>query len=158
MTVFTHNIRLWAITFWISWFQTLNFRKHKSPIRNRLCRYFSWGRNSTEKYSKLEIHWDNKNLSFPTVEESLRLRTSPSKLPFRYSAELQIQQKIWNWKAESLSFPTVEESASEDITIESYGPFEITPNKKLIKLFKNHKTSTRSFPELQDLDLINGHS
>ena len=39
--------------------------------------------------------------------------------------EVEIQQKVPNWKAESLSFPTVEESAPEDITIKSYGPFEI---------------------------------
>ena len=36
-----------------------------------------------------------------------------------------IQQKIANWKAEIQRFPTVEESAAEDITIKSYGHFEI---------------------------------
>ena len=37
---------------------------------------------------------------------------------------IEIQQKIPLWKAESQGFPSVEESASEDITIKSYGDFE----------------------------------
>ena len=53
------------------------------------------------------------------------ITNSDSKSPFRYSPEVQIQQKIYHWKAEIQGFPTVEESAPEDITIKSYGPFEI---------------------------------
>ena len=51
-----------------------------------------------------------------------------SKSTFRGLPEVEIQQKIHLWKAESLSFLSVEESASEDITIESYGDFEILQN------------------------------
>ena len=36
-----------------------------------------------------------------------------------------MQQQIPLWKAESQGFPAVEESASDDITIESYGDLEI---------------------------------
>ena len=45
-----------------------------------------------------------------------------------WSPEVKIQQKIAIWKADIQGFPTVEESASEDITIKSYGDFEIHTN------------------------------
>ena len=67
------------------------------------------------------------------------ITNSDSKSPFRYSPEVQIQQKAPNWKAESLSFPTVEESAPEDITIKSYDPFEI--GQKLNKIHEKSQNS-----------------
>ena len=44
---------------------------------------------------------------------------------FRGLPEVKNQQKVYHWKAEIQGFPTVEESAPEDITIKSYGDFEI---------------------------------
>ena len=56
--------------------------------------------------------------------------------------EVEIQRKIANWKAEIQGFPSVEESASEDITIKSYGDFEIPQNSKNgLKIHKNHQNS-----------------
>ena len=66
-------------------------------------------------------------------------RISDSKSPFRYSPDVEIQQKISNWKAEIQNFPTVEESASEDITIKSYGPFEIS--QKINKIIQKSQNS-----------------
>ena len=51
--------------------------------------------------------------------------------------EVEIQRTIANWKAEIQGFPSVEESASEDITIKSYGDFEIPQNSKnVLKIYK----------------------
>ena len=48
-----------------------------------------------------------------------------SKSLFRGLPEVEMHRKIPLWKAESQGFPSVEESASEDITIKSYGDFEL---------------------------------
>ena len=77
------------------------------------------------KITKMQISLVKKcfrNHEFHDFHEISKIRGSDSKSPFRDRPEVEIQQ---NWKAESLSFPTVEESASEDITIKSYGHFEI---------------------------------
>ena len=59
---------------------------------------------------------------------------------------VEIQQKIYRWKAEIQGFPTVEESAPDDITIKSYGHFEI--GQKFNKIHeKSHKSlNIRFFP------------
>ena len=53
--------------------------------------------------------------------------------------EVEIQRKIANWKAEIQGFPSVEESASEDITIKSYGDFEI--GQKINKIHEKSQNS-----------------
>ena len=80
-----------------------------------------------------------KNHIFDDFSEFPEITNSDSKSPFRYSPEVEIQQKAPNWKAETLSFPTVEESAPEDITIKSYDPFEIRQ-----KINKIHEKSQKS--------------
>ena len=51
----------------------------------------------------------------------------------------KFNKQIYHWKAEIQGFPTVEESASEDITIKSYDPFEI-----IQKINKFHQKSQNS--------------
>ena len=62
--------------------------------------------------------------------------------------EVEIQRKIANWKAEIHGFSSVEESASEDITIKSYGDFELLQNSKNgLKIHENHQNSLEiAFP------------
>ena len=43
-----------------------------------------------------------------------------------FDGDLRFRRFFHRWKALSLSFPTVKESSKTEITIESYGPFEIT--------------------------------
>ena len=51
----------------------------------------------------------------------------------------QNSAKIANWKTEIQGFPLAENSASEDITIKSYGDFEILQNSKNgLKIHKIH--------------------
>ena len=64
-------------------------------------------------------------------QSKLRFWCVASKSRFRGLPEVKIQQKISLWKTES------QESTSEDITIESYGGFEIT--QKSSKCSKTHK-------------------
>ena len=68
--------------------------------------------------------------------------------------EVEIQQKIANWKAEIRGFPSVEESASEDITIKSYGDFEIPQNSlNWLKIYKNHQNSLKVLNNSQVIKL-----
>ena len=69
----------------------------------------------------------------------LEIRGLDSKSVFRCIVEFKIQQKIYRWKAEIQGFPTVEESAPEDITIESYDPFEI--RQKMNKILEKSQNS-----------------
>ena len=68
---------------------------------------------------------DIQNYEFHDFHEIFKIKGSNSKSSFRGHPGVKIQQKVANWKAEIHGFPTVEESASEDITIKTYGDFEI---------------------------------
>ena len=49
-------------------------------------------------------------------------------------------RNTWKQKAEVYGFPSVEESASEDVTMKSYGDFEIPQNSKNgLKINSDHQ-------------------
>ena len=73
----------------------------------------------------------NRDLRFPKLHENHKNADFTSKNAPKIK-DFDIFMEFW--KAEIQGFPSAEESASEDITIKSYGDFEIPQNsKKLIE-------------------------
>ena len=72
------------------------------------------------------------------------LNLSNFEIAITFDGDVLRRWVLYRWQAESLSFPMVEESASEDITIKSYDPFEIQQN------IPNWNAEIPSFPTVEE--------
>ena len=119
------KLRLWAFQFAPFYWISTSGRSLKGDFESEpLILEISW--KSWNSQFCMHFYW--WILHFCDFHEISKIRGPDSKSRFRDRPEVEIQQKAQNWKAEIQGFPMVEESASEDITIKSYGPFEIRQN------------------------------